>query len=136
MEQALNQIRVNKERMSTNRIYKCDNRFEDQGKDPTEAGYFIPVSVGTVGGANVDQSVVFTGGMCFEKITFSYAITGNENDIGDVIVTVDTENPKSLFCKDWFMFGNAELYHIETFFFRGKHEVTFKSLNPEQKTVI
>jgi hypothetical protein len=31
------------------------------------------------------------------------------------------------------MFGNTEMYHIETFFFRGQHQVTFKNLSPEAK---
>jgi len=55
------------------------------------------------------------------------------DDIGDVTITVDTEKPKSLFCKDWFLFGNTEMYHVETFFFSGKHQVTFKNLSPEAK---
>jgi hypothetical protein len=53
-----------------------------------------------------------------------------------VTITVDTENSQSLFCKDWFLFGNAEFQHVETFFFHGKHEVTFKNLSPEAKITI
>jgi hypothetical protein len=35
--------------MGTDRIYKCDNRFENHGQDPDEAAYFFPVGVGSVG---------------------------------------------------------------------------------------
>lgn len=80
--------------------------------------------------------MTFTNGLCFESITFSYSQTGDDNDIGDVTVTVDVENPKTLFCKDWFLFGTTEFYHIETFFFRGKHQVTFKNLSPAAKADI
>ncbi|CDW81161.1 UNKNOWN [Stylonychia lemnae] len=134
LQQALIQGKVNKEKMSSDRIYKCDNRMENQGQDPDEAAYFFPVGVGSVG---PDQtSVTYGNGFCFKNITFSYQQTGDENDIGDVIVTVDTENANSLFCKDWFLFGNAEFQHVETFFFHGKHQVTFKNLSPEAKITI
>jgi hypothetical protein len=69
-------------------------------------------------------------------LIFSYEQTGNADDIGDVTITVDAENSKSLFCKDWFLFGTAEMYHVETFFYKGKHSVTFKNLSPEAKTDI
>lgn len=105
--------------MTSNKIYRCDKRFPDGGEDPDQAAYFFPVAVGTVGGGS--DSVTYTDGFCFESITFTYTQTGDANDIGDVIITVDTEKPKSLFCKDWFLFGNAELQHVETFFFSGKH---------------
>lgn len=121
LEQSLIQDKVNKERMTADRLYKCDNRLEDGDKDIDEAGYFIPLGVGTVGGHNGNYTTTFTNGLCFEKITFTYSFTGNEHDIGDVILTVDTENPKSMFCKDWFLFGNSELQHVETFFFHGLH---------------
>lgn len=71
--------------------------------------------------------------MCFESLTFTYTQTGNENDIGDVTITVDAEKPKSLFCKDWFLFGNTEVQHVETFYFTGKHQITFKNLSPDAK---
>lgn len=41
-----------------------------------------------------------------------------------------------MFCKDWFFFGTTELYHVETFFFHGKHKITFKNLNAEAKADI
>jgi hypothetical protein len=48
MEQSLNQIKVNQERLKGDKLYKCDNRFVDGGSDPDEAGYFVPVGVGAV----------------------------------------------------------------------------------------
>jgi hypothetical protein len=120
--------------MKTDRIFKCDNRFEDGGSNPDETAYFIPVEVGSLKGSN--SSITYTNGFCFESITFTYSQSGNEKDIGDVTITVDAEKPKSLFCKDWFLFGNPELQHVETFFFRGKHQVTFKNLNDDAKTTI
>ena len=118
--------------MKADKIYKCDNRFED--KDPDAAGYFFPVGVGSLSPAQ--QSVKFTDGLCFEEITFTYSQTGDDKDIGDVIITIDAEKPRSLFCKDWFLFGNAELQHVETFFFRGKHQITLKNLKEDAKVTI
>lgn len=120
--------------MGTNKIYKCDNRFNDGGEDPTEAGYFFPVAVGSL--SPDTTSVTYTNGFCFESITFTYSQTGDSKDIGDVIITVDAEKPKSLFCNDWFLFGNAELQHVETFYFSGKHQITFKNLDENAKTAI
>ena len=117
--------------MTTDKIYKCDNRFVNDHEDPAEIAYFIPIGVGSVSPAQ--NSVTFNDGLCFQSITFTYSQTGDDNDIGDVTITVDTEKPKSLFCKDWFLFGSADFYHVETFFFRGKHQVTFKNLTPDAK---
>lgn len=48
-------------------------------------------------------------------------------------LTVDTEKSRSLFCSDWFFFGTNEMYHIETFYLSGKHQITFKNLSPQAK---
>lgn len=78
------QIEVNKERMSSERIYKCDNRF---GGDPHDAGYFFPINVGAI--SPNTNGIFFTRGLCFEEITFSYSHTGDDNDIGDVVITIN-----------------------------------------------
>ena len=102
--------------------------------DPSGLGYFIPVDVGSL---NADKNLVdFKGGRCFQDITFSYEQTGSDEDIGDVTITVDTEDSRSMFCKDWFFFATTEFYHVETFFFKGKHQIQFKNLSPEAKADI
>jgi hypothetical protein len=50
-----------------------------------------------------------------------------------VTVWIETLKPKSLFCKDWFLFATSEIHHVETFFFPGKHSITFKNLNVNSK---
>lgn len=105
MKAATNQVKVNKERMETEKIYKCDSRGFDLNH--TDAGYFIPVEVGRV---NLNQqSITYGDGLCFKNITFSYAQSGNGNDVGDVTITVDTESPDALLCSDWFFFATTEL---------------------------
>ena len=42
-----------------------------------------------------------------------------------VQITVHTMKPRSLLCSDFFLFANTEMLHIEDFFFRGKHVLTF-----------
>ena len=42
-----------------------------------------------------------------------------------VQITVWTYKPRSLLCSDFFMFANTEMVHVEDFFFRGKHVLTF-----------
>ena len=44
-------------------------------------------------------------------------------------LTIDTENPDSLLCKDWFFFATTELHHVETFYLTGKHQITFKNIS-------
>ena len=56
--------------------------------------------------------------------------------MGDVVLTVDTENPRSHLCKDWFFFGTTEFWHVETFFFHGKHQIHFKGLTDMAKADI
>ena len=51
-------------------------------------------------------------------------------------MTIDTESADSLFCKDWFMFGTAEVQHVETFYLSGKHQIVFKNLSPDAKADI
>jgi len=34
--------------MTADKLYKCDNRFEDGGEDPEQAAYFFPVGVGSL----------------------------------------------------------------------------------------
>jgi len=121
---------VNKERLTADKIYKCDNRNQEE-YDPTDVGYFVPVNVGAL--SNDNNKIEFTNGLCFKSITFSYTQTGSGEDIGDVTLTVDTEKAESLFCKDWFFFATTELYHVETFRSRGKHTIQFKGLTEDAK---
>ena len=119
--------------MTTDKIYRCDNRG---GPDynGTDAGYFIPVAVGHI---NLDQpTVTYGNGLCFKNITFSYSQSGTGNDVGDVTITIDTESPDALLCSDWFFFGTTELYHVDTFYFSGKHTVTFTGISDNAKADI
>lgn len=129
LQDSLKQLKTNEQRKKDGRLFRCDNRMVHQ--DNEDPFYFFPVTVGDL--SSQTNSVTYTNGMCFESLTFTYATTGDANDIGDVIVTVDAEKPKSLFCKDWFLFGNTEVQHVETFYFTGKHQITFKNLSPDAK---
>lgn len=44
----------------------------------------------------------------------------------EVHLTVKTHNPRNLTCSDFFLFGNTEISHVEDFWFRGTHKLTFK----------
>lgn len=125
----LNLAKVNKEKIANNRIYTCDNRGDDPEFNPDDPGYFFPLGVGSVSPSN--PSIQFSNGLCFKNITFSYAQTAalGSNETGDVTITIDTENPDSLLCKDWFFFATTELHHVETFYLTGKHQITFKNIS-------
>ena len=125
------QIDVNKERLANGTLYQCDNRGNF---DPTDSGSFFPVQAGIISPAN--SEFTYTAGRCFKNITFNYAQTGDANDIGDVILTIDTEESSSFFCRDWFMFGTLAVQHVETFYLSGKHQITFKNLSPDAKAEI
>lgn len=131
LQQAQVQYKVNRERMSENKIYTCDNRGNVNPFNPDDAGFFIPVSVGSLN--NQQQTITYTQGTCFKNITFSYmqTATGFDGASGDVTVTIDVENSDSLFCKDWFFFATSDIQHVETFYLSGKHTITFKDLNAD-----
>jgi hypothetical protein len=60
LKRAAKQIKVNQDRLKTDKLYKCDNRV--QGLDPEDDFYFVPVSVGSVNSAH---SQVTYNGTCF-----------------------------------------------------------------------
>lgn len=130
LHQAILQDKVNKERMTTDRIFTCDNRGNVNEFNPDDAGYFIPVSVGALNGEQ--NSITYTAGKCFKNITFSLdQALSEDRSTGDITVNIDTENSSSLFCSDWFFFATSQLQHIETFYLSGKHQVTFKGVNAD-----
>ncbi len=129
ISQAKGQVEVNKERISQDNIAKCDNRFFSN--DTHQAGYFIPVFVGSLNGEV--QTTTYTDGICFQNLAFTYSQSGTDEDIGDVTITINASKAKSLLCKDWFFFGTVNLYHFETVSTKGSHAITFKNLSPEAK---
>lgn len=106
---AQNQIKVNKERIKDNRIFTCDNRGNIKPVNGTDPGMFLPVAVGVLNSAK--NYIEYTEGTCFKNISFSYSQsgTGLDGDIGDVTVTIDTENNESFFCSDWFFFATTAI---------------------------
>src|SRR5438445_634244 len=111
--------------MLNDNLYTCSNRFDG---DEKSAGYFLPIFVDDL--VQPDTEFTFTGGMCFQKITFSYHInfdsTGNAEN---VTMLIDAQKPKSLLCKDWFFIGNTELWHVEVLHKKGQHEITFTNVD-------
>ena len=76
--------------------------------NPDDAMYFMPIQAGILSPKN--QNFTFTEGLCFQNTKFSYSHTGSsDKDIGDVILTIETDKPETLLCKDWFLFGTAEV---------------------------
>lgn len=73
--------------MKDNKIFTCDNRGTDD-LDPSDPGAFIPVLVGALN--NKVSSVTYNDAMCFKSVTFTYEQTGDDDDIGDILITVDT----------------------------------------------
>lgn len=104
--------------MDNDTIYKCDSRGM---VDPEDPGFFIPVEAGRLSPSN--PSFTFTGGRCFKNTKFTYSQSGDSNDIGDVTLTVDTENADSLLCNDWFLFGAYTVQHVDSFYLSGSHQI-------------
>jgi hypothetical protein len=42
-------------------------------------------------------------------------------------IQANLKKPRTLFCSDFFLFGNTEVHHVEEFFTRGTHLMTFKA---------
>jgi hypothetical protein len=129
LEQAKIQAKVNKERMTENKIFTCNNRGNVNPESPDDAAVFIPVNVGAL---NINQkTITYTAGTCYQNIVFTYSQSGSGSEVGDVTVTVQTSNAQSLFCNDWFFFATASIQHIETFYLSGTHQIVFKNLSPD-----
>jgi len=94
-----------------------------RGGDPSnpDAGFeFLPAWTGKI---NPTNSTLEIEGNCFEKITMEMKY--QEHD-ASVELIVKTEKPRNHTCSDFFMFGNTDQMHVEDFFFRGTHKLTFK----------
>lgn len=118
-------VKTNIEKDRNGTIYKCDNRITGL---PDTPGYFLPMYVGDVGAQN--EGLVTFSGRCFQNITFSYSSSGL---LDNVKLVVKLENPVSLFCHDWFLFGTTEFIHVEDFFYSGTHVIEFQNLDYEAK---
>ncbi len=124
LQEAQDQIEVNKANMLTDTVYTCDNRI---GGDKDSAGYFFPIFAADL--PTPGMSSTFTDGTCFQNIVFSYVV---DSVTSDVTLTIDASKPKSLLCKDWFLIGNNDLQHVETITEKGVHTVTFTNLNSDE----
>ena len=111
--------------MADNSIYTCGSREPGQHDVPLD---FLPLYIGSLA---PNTQIIKSSGTCFNKVTFSYTVNQVENGLNDLVVNVETEDAQSLLCKDWFFFGNTEMYHVETFFFSGNHQITFKALSKD-----
>lgn len=120
---------VNRERQDQDLIYKCDNRVPDGSIDPKHPGAFFPTFVGRLKPTNT--KVNFADGTCFRSLTFEYSQTGDDQNPGDVTITINASKPSSLLCKDWFLIATQELRHVETIKSKGTHTVTFTNISPD-----
>jgi len=109
-------------------IYTCANRApltaDTDLTTPTDFGMFLPVFAAHVDSSSPSGSYA---GSCFETISFEYSAVSETS----FEVTVTTENPASLMCKDTILFANTEIKHFEIFAFEGTHKLTFEMNTPE-----
>ena len=96
----------------------CHTHKRD-GPKPTDEFAFAPAFVGQISPKN---SKISFEGNCFEKIEFEMEYPGGN----EVHLTVKTHSPRNLTCSDFFLFGNTEVTHVEDFWYRGTHKLTFK----------
>ena len=69
-------------------------------------------------------------GNCFEQIEMDMDY---KEGADSVQIIVKTMKPRNMTCSDFFMFGNTEIVHVENFFFRGTHKLTFKLPSQDAK---
>jgi len=129
LQQASIQAKVNKERMSENKIFTCNNRGNVNPESPDDAAVFLPISVGSLN--SKQTTLTYTQGTCYKNIVFTYSQSASGDEVGDVTLTVQTSDASSLFCNDWFLFATESIQHIETFYLSGTHQITFKGLTPD-----
>jgi hypothetical protein len=80
---------------------------------------WLPVWTGNINPIN--KTLSFEGN-CFEQIEMEMIYQKHESTVE---IIVKTHKPRNLTCSDFFIFGNSEILHVEDFFFRGTHKLTF-----------
>jgi hypothetical protein len=98
----------------------CHTHKRNATTDPDAEFVFLPAYVGQITPKN--SKLEFEGN-CFEKVEIDMQYTEGSNQVE---ITVKTHNPRNLTCSDFFMFGNTEIIHVEEFWYRGTHKLTFK----------
>lgn len=89
---------------------------------------FLPVYVSTLSPSATTYS--YTISKCFETIDFTFEPV----DVQTFNVHVKTGKKTGLLCKEAFLFGNTEIFHIEVFAFSGNHTFQFKTPTLEAQT--
>jgi len=69
---------------------------------------------------NDSNSHVTFEGRCFDFDVTYKAVDSNHFDL-----LINTSNKKSTLCYDNVFFGNTEIQHIESFYFKGAHTISF-----------
>lgn len=83
--------------------------------NPDETFMFAPAFTGNL---KIGQKMEVEGN-CFEKTSFTLMKDPTKDGKYQIVATM--ENPRSLTCDDFYLFGNTEILHPEVFMFRGTH---------------
>lgn len=124
MDESIKQYKINQDRISKGRIYKC----EDSTHDPTDFYQFFPVLVGVMRRDN--QRLTYSG-QCFETIEFYMEYLPNTENPTSVKLHVNTSGKKSLFCKEHLFISTAQKHHLEDLFWSKKYELNFLNFKKE-----
>lgn len=85
--------------------------------DPSEVFAFLPVYNGAVG---PNSTHVAFSGKCWD-----FDITYEQTSDTTFDLHINTSNRKSTTCSDNLFFANTEIRHVESFYFKGDHKLTF-----------
>lgn len=107
-------------------IWNCSNR--EPGADPSDAGQFLPVYVSTLKPSSTTYT--YSESRCFESIDFAFEQVSDDT----VNIHIKTGKKTGLLCREAFLFGNTEIFHIEVFAFSGDHTLQFKTPTADGKT--
>lgn len=100
----------------------CHSLRNQTAPTPDDAFMFAPAFTGQVTPKN--PKVTFEGN-CFEQISFEMVYNQATPDTFQIVA--DVRKPRTETCSDVFLFGNTEVHHLEEFFIRGQHTMTFKA---------
>jgi hypothetical protein len=97
-------------------LYDCINRMGVM--KPGDEFTFFPVFVAELTGAYPTTSY---NSSCFGTFNMEYKLVSETQF--DVILTLD--NKQSLTCHETLLFANTEAWHMETFYGKGQHVLSF-----------
>lgn len=122
MKEMISYVKGEKSFKQPGEVIETCHTWRSGPPNPDAQFMFFPVFTGQLTPKN--NTFTFEGN-CFEETTFQFVFDETKPETFEIIATL--EKPRNLTCSDWYLIANTEISHVEEFFRRGTHKLTFKS---------